>query len=205
MYIDNSIKLLAANICHKLHVQYSPETLARIMTAWLESGLHAGKIDHGVFSALLMLRRINHEMINRLGARRSDRNLVFDNPNRRITHNHPASAVEFFYIECVDAAAAVYLHNSLKYIDFFGKDGVDYRDHPIAWMLFLCDQLQEWMRPSGDPSEDRMKLFKEAAKFVLIPDGSKLVFHYPGDYDKVAEDLRKHIRLFGEDFIIYGT
>jgi hypothetical protein len=72
-------------------------------------------------------------------------------------------------------------------------------------MLFLCDQLQEWMRPSGDPSEDRMKLFKEAAKFVLIPDGSKLVFHYPGDYDKVAEDLRKHIRLFGEDFIIYGT
>ncbi|MCC6127482.1 MAG: hypothetical protein IT426_21195 [Pirellulales bacterium] len=204
MFVDNSIKLLATNICHKLHVQYSPDTLSRIMTAWLESGLHAGKVDHGVFSALLMLRRINHEIVNRLEDRRLHRELVYDNPNRRVTEHHAASAVEYFYIECVDAAAAVYLHNSLKYIDFFSKDGVDYRDHPIAWMLFLCDQLQEWLRPSGDPTEDRMKLFKDAAKYSLILDGQKLVFQYPGDSDKVAADLRKHLRLFGEDFIVHG-
>jgi hypothetical protein len=175
------------------------------MTAWLESGLHAGKVDHGVFSSLLMLRRINHEIANRLGDRRLDRELVYDNPNRRVTEHHAASAVEFFYVECVDAAAAVYLHNSLKYIDFIGKDGVDFRDHPIAWMLFLCDQLQEWLRPSGDPSEDRMKLFKEAAKYSLVLDGAKLVFHYPGDSNDVAAALRKHLRLFGEDFIVHGT
>jgi hypothetical protein len=60
MFVDNSVRLLATNICHKLHVEYSPETLARIMTSWLEAGLQQGRVDHGIFSALLMLRRINY-------------------------------------------------------------------------------------------------------------------------------------------------
>ena len=49
MLADNSIKLLSTNICHKLHVEYSPETLARIMTAWLEDRLQQGKVDHVSF------------------------------------------------------------------------------------------------------------------------------------------------------------
>lgn len=206
MFADNSIRLLATNICHKLHVEYSPETLARIMTTWLESGLHSGKVDHGVFSALLMLRRINHEIVNQLGDRRFDRQLCYDNPNRRVTKQHSASAVEFFYLECVDAAAAVYLHNALTYIDFFGQGPVDLQDHPIAWMLFLCDQLQEWLRPSGDPSENPMKLFTQAAQYSLVLDtGPKLIFHYPGDSAEVAAKLRRHLRLFGQDFIVHGS
>ncbi len=205
MFVDNSIRLLATNICHKLHVEYSPETLARIMTSWLESGLQAGRVDHGVFSALLMLRRINHEIVSRLGGRRLDRQLYYDNPGRRVTEQHSASAVEFFYVECVDAAA-VYLHNSLTYIDFFAESPVDFRDHPIAWMLFLCDQLQEWLRPSGDPSEDAMKLFTQAAQYnVVLDTGPKLIFHYPGDCANVAAKLRRHLRLFGQDFIVHGT
>jgi hypothetical protein len=205
MFADNAIKLLATNICHKLHVEYSPDTLARIMTAWLESELQAGRVDHGVFSSLLMLRRINHELVNRLGHRRLDRNLNYDNPGRRITQQHSASAVEFFYVECVDAAAAVYLHNSMTYIDFFGQRRVDFRDHPVAWLLFLCDQLQEWLRPSGDPADDPMKLFAQAEQFSLLLDsGPKLIFHYPGDSEKVAAKVRGHLRLFGRDFIVHG-
>ena len=205
MFADNSIKLLATNICHKLHVEYSPETLARTMTAWLEDELQQGRVDHGVFSALLMLRRINHEMVNRLGDRRLDRELVFDNANRRVTVEHASSALEYFYIECVDAAAAVYLHNTLTYINLFGQRPVDYREHPMAWLLFLCDQLQEWLRPSGDPAENPLKLFEEADKYNLILDtGPKLMFSYPGDSDSVAEKIRRHLQLFGEDFIIHG-
>jgi hypothetical protein len=171
MFTDNSIRLLATNICHKLRVHYSPDTLARIMTEWLEYGLQNGNVDHGVFSSLLMLRRINHEIASRLGNRRLERDLVYDNDKRRVTEHYNASAVEFFYIECVDAAAAVYLHNSPKYIPFLGsseksngKDNcsfdvmwIDFRDHPIAWMLFLCDQLQEWLRPSGRLGEGRRR------------------------------------------------
>jgi len=206
MFADNAVRLLATNLCHKLHVEYSPETLARIMTTWLESGLHGGRVDHGVFSALLMLRRINHEIVTRLGDRRLDRELCYDNPRRRVTELHSASAVEFFYLECVDAAAAVYLHNTLTYIDFFAQRPVDLRDHPVAWMLFLCDQLQEWLRPSGDPSEDPMKLFTRAAQYSLVLDtGPRLIFHYPGDSAEVAAKLRRHLRLFGQDFIVHGS
>lgn len=206
MLTDNSIKLLSANICHKLHVEYTPETLARIMTAWLEDGLQQGKIDHGVFSSLLMLRRVNHEIITRLSDRRLDRELIYDNPDRRVTGEHAASAVEYYYIECVDAAAAVYLHNALGYVDLFRERTVDYRDHPMAWFLFLCDQLQEWLRPSGDPGENPLKLFEQAEEYSLvIDDGPKLIFSYPGDFKNVAEKIRRHLKLFGEDFIIHGT
>jgi hypothetical protein len=41
MFADNAIKLLATNICHKLHVEYSPDTLARNITAYVESKLQA--------------------------------------------------------------------------------------------------------------------------------------------------------------------
>jgi hypothetical protein len=206
MFADNSIKLLSTNICHKLHVEYSPDTLARVMTSWLEAGLKEGRVDHGVFSSLLMLRRINHELISRLGDSKRDRELHFDNPGRRVTEHYHASAVEFFYIECVDAASAVYLHNALKYVDLFQARPVDLRDHPIAWLLFLCDQLQEWLRPSGDPADDPMKLFSQAENYNLTLDtGPKLIFQYPGNYEAVAEKIRKHLRLFGNDFIVHGT
>lgn len=49
MFADNSIRLLATNICHKLHVEYSPETLAHIMTTWLESGCTMGRWTTGCF------------------------------------------------------------------------------------------------------------------------------------------------------------
>ncbi|MFW6106885.1 MAG: hypothetical protein ACOC8H_01865, partial [bacterium] len=206
MFSDNSMKLLAANICHKLHVEYSPDTLSRIMTAWLEDGLQKGKVDHGVFSSLLMLRRINYEMVARLGDRRLERELILDNLDRRVTVDHAASAVEYFYMGCVDAAAAVYLHNASTYIDLFAERPIDYRDHPMAWLLFLCDQLQEWLRPSGEPEEDPMRLFNQAKDYSLMLDGGpKLVFTYPGDSDKVAEKIRRHLRLFGQDFIVHGT
>lgn len=205
MFGDNSIKLLATNICHKLHVEYCPETLSRTMTAWLEADLQEGRVDHGIFSALLMLRRINYEAISRLGDARFERDLVYDNDDRRVTEDHAASAVEHFYIECVDAAAAVYLHNALTYIDLFKQRPLDFRDHPTAWLLFLCDQLQEWLRPSGDPDENPMRLFSQANDYNLVIDtGPRLIFHYPGDSDKVADKIRTHLRLFGEDFIVHG-
>jgi hypothetical protein len=167
--------------------------------------LQAGEVDHGVFSSLLMLRRINHELVNRLGDRRLDHNLNYDNPARRVTERHSASAVEYFYLECVDAAAAVYLHTSVTRIPFFGQRPVDFRDHPIGWLLFLCDQLQEWLRPSGDPAEDPREFFAKAKQFRLVVDsGPKLIFHYPGDSECVAAKVRRHLRLFGHDFIVHG-
>jgi hypothetical protein len=205
MYTDNSVALLAANLCHKLHVEYSPATLGRILMGWLEADLGEGRLDHGVFSALLMLRRVNHEIVNRLGNQRQASELLRDNDGRRVTDQYAASAVEFFYIECVDAASAVYLHNAVRFVEFFNSRRIDYRDHPFAWLLFLCDQLQEWLRPSGESVDEPLKLFDHAKEYKFeVHDGPELYFRYPEKSDKIVETIRKHLRLFESDFIVCG-
>ncbi|MGA1979696.1 MAG: hypothetical protein ABSG99_03905 [Sedimentisphaerales bacterium] len=201
MYSDNSIQLIATNINHKLHVEYSPESLGRMMLDSLERGLNVGKLDHGVFSALLMLRWMDNELRAKLKTQEHGQ-LVRDNPNRRINEVYPASAIEFFYIECVDAAAAVYLHNTKRYIDFFKQRPIDYRQHPYAWLLFLCDQLQEWLRPSGETLETGTEFFLGAEKHkIILDEGPQLYFDFPEKGEKINDEIRHHLRLFGESFI----
>ncbi|HUU96205.1 MAG TPA: hypothetical protein VM487_10730 [Phycisphaerae bacterium] len=201
MCSDNSVGLLAANISHKLHVEYAPETLTRMMLSWLETGLKDGQVDHGVFSALLMLRLVNKELVDRLGENRHLGELAYDNSSRRVTAEYTSSAVEFYYLECVDAAAAVYLHNTKKYVNLFKDRHLDYRDHPLAWLLFLCDQLQEWLRPSGE--DDGMDLFARARKYqVDCVAGPRLYFDFPDGDVEIREAFRQHLRLFGEEFAL---
>jgi len=51
----------------------------------------------------------------------------------------------------------------------------------MARLLFLCDHLQEWLRPTGDLNEDPLKLFKQAKDYTLVLDeGPKLVLKYLG-------------------------
>ncbi len=85
MYGDNSLFLLATNLSHKLHVEYSPQTLAQMMMSWLETSLANGTVDHGMFSALLMLRQINHELLAKLGNQSRKIDLAYDNEDRRVT------------------------------------------------------------------------------------------------------------------------
>lgn len=202
MYGDNSLTLIAANLSHKLHVEYSPQTLAHMMMSWLESSLANGWVDHGVFSALLMLRQVNHELLSRLGEKSRETDLVFDNKTRRVTEHYQASAAEFFYVECVDAAAAVYLHNTKRIVDLFKSRPIDYRTHPFAWLLFLCDQLQEWLRPAGGEYENAEELFKHADSYEIVVDsGPRLFFSFPGDSRNIGKLLQDHLRLFGDDII----
>jgi hypothetical protein len=204
MYGDNSLFLLATNLSHKLHVEYSPQTLAHMMMNWLESRLANGQVDHGMFSALLMLRQINHELRSVLGGRSRETALAYDNNARRITSDYSASAVEFFYLECVDAAAAVYLHNTKLFIDLFKSRPLDYRNHPFAWLLLLCDQLQEWLRPSGGVQDGSIgSLFDHAKEYEVLVDsaGPKLYFKYPSDAGDIGAKIQQHLVLFGEDFI----
>ena len=202
MYADNAVQLIATNISHKLHVEYSAASLSRMMIDSLERGLAAGKLDHGVFSSLLMLRWLNKEFRERLGKAGEIGTLVYDNQKRRITKKYQASAVEFFYIECVDAASAIYLHNTKKYIDFFAHRPVDYRQHPYAWMLILCDQLQEWLRPSGETVKDEILIFLGAEEHkIILDEGPRMYFDFPENGRKINEQIDKHLRLFGMSFI----
>ena len=204
MYKDNAAQLVAANLSHKLHVGYSPETLATMMVSWLESGMAQGKLDHGVFSALLMLKHLNHEITDRLGEKRYSSDPIHDDTRRIVAGNNTASAIEFFYIECVDAAAAIYLHNTKKYIDLLKAAPLEFLSHPYAWLLFLCDQLQEWCRPSGNDGTDSLQVLRDCAKYKVMFDTKEepaIYIDYPPSLAGVGTALNEHLTLYGKQFL----
>lgn len=186
---------MAANIANKLHPSFSPATLGDMMLGWLRSSLNAGAVDHGVFSAALFLKRINAEIretpLSTYGV---------------VTSRHDADAAEFFYIECVDAAAAMYLHNTKRYMNLFKTAKLEYTQHPIAWMLFLCDQLQEWLRPSGDQTLPE-ELLRRASKYQITVADEGIFYDYPPDANPegIKTGIAEHLVMFGHNVVKRAT
>ncbi|AKB19057.1 hypothetical protein [Methanosarcina sp. WWM596] len=80
-------------------------------------------IDHGLYSSVIMLRWYHY--------------LV------KSTKWNPA----YFYYPIVDAASAIFLHNYFGHlIKSFDLEPLHAKDHPVAYLLILCDNLQEWKR-----------------------------------------------------------
>lgn len=56
---------------------------------------------------------------------------------------------EYYFIPVLDSASAILLHNYYKNAIMkppFNKGTLSPHDHPIAYLLILCDELQEWNR-----------------------------------------------------------
>jgi hypothetical protein len=104
----------------------SYDTLLKIIEKYYESNLKKGRIDHGAFSAVILLNRIH---------------------NLDELKDWPT---EDFYYEIVDAATAIFLHNAYRYSplrQLFGE-GIFKYDSPssLGYLLYLCDSLCEWLR-----------------------------------------------------------
>lgn len=85
----------------------------------MESGKY---IDHGFYSAIIVLKWY-HSLIERTGWDPS-----------------------YFIYPIVDVATAILLHNvfSRDLLDKTGK--MEFKEYPIAFLLILCDELEEWDR-----------------------------------------------------------
>lgn len=81
------------------------------------------KVDHGAFSALLMLRSIPE--------------LVTQNP-----YELEVSLTSDFK-EYLTAAQAIMLHNLYEHDNMIK---IDSGKHPLAYLLVCCDEMQEWSR-----------------------------------------------------------
>lgn len=84
-----------------------------------------GFIDHGYYSALIVLRWYH--------------NLV------RESRWNPA----YFYFPIVDSASAILLHNYYRHVLMkppFELGRLRAIEHPIAFLLILCDEIQNWSR-----------------------------------------------------------
>ena len=126
---DTALGLIADNLTRERPNWSSPityETLLNLLKRYMKTNLNIGRIDHGVFSALILLKRIHN---------------LYQNNKWNIRD---------FYYEVVDSATAIFLHNSYRFSDMiqiFG--GGKYKfDHPssLGFLLYLCDTLCEWLR-----------------------------------------------------------
>lgn len=91
-----------------------------------------GFVDHGFFSSILVLNSYGSLM-------------------QKFYHNFCEKYVYFFY-PIVDSASAILLHNYYRNAmqNDFGQKQLEPSKSPIAYLLILCDELQEWnRRPIG--------------------------------------------------------
>ena len=107
-----------------------------------------GFIDHGFFSSILVLNSYGYLI-------------------QKHAKNH-----DFFFYPIVDSATAILLHNYYRNVlqgNLFNLSEMNPRESPLAYLLILCDELQEWnRRPFG--IKDKQKSHVNDLEIVINDD-----------------------------------
>jgi len=145
VYVDllKPIDLLA----HKLHLslRIDLKTIKTALDRFIEVMAKNGFIDHGFYSAIIVLRWYG---------------FLIQSCNYK---------PEYFFNPILDSASAILLHNYYKNVLLkppFSRGPLSPREHPIAYLLILCDELQEWNRTAYGILDKKRNLAEEAS--VLI-------------------------------------
>lgn len=144
--IPDSLDLLKPNdiLAHKLHLTLDVDA-AEVKTAldqFPDIMAAHGFIDHGYYSAIIVLRWYAYLI------------------------QSCRYKTEYFYFPILDSASAILLHNYYKNVMMkppFNLDHLSPREHPIAFLLILCDELQEWNRTAYGIQDKRRNLVEDAA------------------------------------------
>ena len=171
-------ELFAHDLAQKLGAAYgfSEEYLLDILnTKPTEPGRFLYHMDHAFFSAT----RLYRELAEQLGV-------------RRLMPAH------------VDALSAILMHNSLyKFSIAFYKDKEKHRppmkvrQHPLGWLLALCDELQCWDRTAYGRNT-RTELYPMAVDFDFGNNAISAVYYYD-------QEEQKKICAFNEQYQAWET
>jgi len=113
-----------------------------------------GFIDHGFYSALILLKWYGY-LIQKSGL--------------------PA---DILYNPVLDAAGAIFLHNYYRNVLMkppFSQGALNAADHPTGYLLILCDELQEWNRTAYG-IKDKLRVLAEASDIEIDDDTLKVHF-----------------------------
>jgi len=123
VFLADSIPMLSFVLSKNFKLDFEKVKIS--LNELVENMNSQGFIDHGFFSAIIMLRWYYHLI--------------------KKTNWHPA----YFYFPVLDSSSAVLLHNFYKHKlmkDPFNLEPMLANQNPIAYLLILCDELQEWSR-----------------------------------------------------------
>lgn len=115
-------------LAHKLHLAFKLDLseIKEALESYMDDCAKLGFVDHGFYSSLIVLKWYGHLL--------------------QVARKNP----EIFYYQIADCASAILLHNYYKNFlrenKRFNHGPMKVEEHPLAWMLILCDELQEWNR-----------------------------------------------------------
>ncbi len=145
IYIDllKPIDLLA----HKLHQCFNVDLkqIKEALDQFVFIMADAGFIDHGFYSAIIVLKWYG---------------LLIQKCN----YNS-----DYFFYPVLDSASAILLHNYYKNVIMkppFSKGTLSPFSHPIAYLLILCDELQEWNREAYGILDKKRAHANEVSIFI---------------------------------------
>lgn len=84
----------------------------------------------------------------------------------------------YFYFPVADSASAIFLHNYYKHVLMnkpFNLECMEVKSHPIAYLLILCDGLQEWNRKGFGENDSSNPTI---TNFDAIINNSKMIICY---------------------------
>jgi hypothetical protein len=131
-------------LAHKLHLALDVDlkTVKAALEDFVRVMAKSGFIDHGYYSAIIILKWYGYLI--------------------QSCRFKP----EYFFYPVLDSASAILLHNYYKNAIMkppFNKGPLPPRAHPVAYLLILCDELQEWNREAYGILDKKRTLAAEAS------------------------------------------
>ena len=189
VYVDllKPIDLLA----HKLHISLGVglKDVKAALDSFVALMAKSGFIDHGFYSAMIVLRWYG---------------FLIQSCNYK---------PEYFFYPVLDSASAILLHNYYKNVIMkppFGKGALSPDEHPIAYLLILCDELQEWNREAYG-IVDKKRIQAEQASFLITDQRLEVTYltkqgTLPEQFSAEKEDLFSKLldmnTVFGAGFSV---
>ena len=180
-------------MAHKIATDFSNvnvNQVAKHLDSFVDIMGDNGFIDHGFFSAILVMNSYGYLI-------------------QKFAKKH-----DFFFYPIVDSATAILLHNYYRNVlqkNPFNLSALHPLQSPLAFLLILCDELQEWNRkPFGVKDKKR----SHVNDLKLVVDDSKLEVDYivkSGSmglgFSEDKQELLNHVlsiqSIFDRNFLIY--
>ena len=175
--VKRPIDLLAFSIHRSFDVDFS--AVKEKLDGFLSDMQRFGFVDHGFYSAVIVLQWYAFLMQK-------------SNWNRN-----------YFFTPVLDCASAILLHNYYGNVlqkPPFSLGPMSPEKHPLAFLLILCDELQEWNREAYGYI-DKRRVSAERSDAAISDDSFKIT--YVSDHSLLGEDfetskeelLNKRLRL----------
>jgi len=175
------LDLIALKIHMDFHVDL--DLIKNALDNYIYVMQESGFVDHGFYSAIIVLKWYGYLI-----------------QNCRYNSN-------YFYYPVLDCASSILLHNYYKNVMMkkpflLGKLAPE--NNPVAYLLILCDELQEWNRPAYGsidkkralPSKIKTVISEKEISLTYIAPKGKLSENFSTDKTKLLNHVLDSSRVF---------